>query len=323
MNGDIYADIMVFFMLGSLLLIFVVGARSVHTVFFTNKIRTETGGNEVASNDRQPDKVQPVVPLSGQKETKNMSGNSRDNTNLVVAKEYAEKHGESEENIVQMIRDGALAGQIRDKVWYVDIVMTTPVEERPKTNGLAIASMVLGIGGPIIGLFIFFIPSVLAVSVLAVIFGHISRSQIKRSKGTISGNGMAFAGLVTGYIGLGALIGLVAPILTSHPDQEKVVVVKQEIQQIYSALTLYRLDNRVYPDMKQGLQALIQKPESGEIPQNWKAGGYLVRLPKDPWGAHYQYRIPGIYDEVEVFSLGADRQLGGEGFNADIGSWQD
>jgi general secretion pathway protein G len=88
------------------------------------------------------------------------------------------------------------------------------------------------------------------------------------------------------------------------------------------ALKLYRLDNATYPSTEQGLQALVAKPASQPIPNNWKSGGYLDRIPKDPWGHDYQMLSPGVHGEIDVFSLGADGQAGGEGNNADIGSWE-
>jgi general secretion pathway protein G len=86
------------------------------------------------------------------------------------------------------------------------------------------------------------------------------------------------------------------------------------------ALKLYRLDNQRYPSTEQGLQALVSKPAVGSVPPNWKP--YLEKLPNDPWGKSYQYMNPGIKGEIDVFSWGADGVAGGEGKNADIGSWQ-
>jgi general secretion pathway protein G len=90
---------------------------------------------------------------------------------------------------------------------------------------------------------------------------------------------------------------------------------------IGQSLKLYRLDNQRYPSAEQGLGALIAKPEIAPVPPNWKPGGYLERLPKDPWGNPYQYLNPGLRGEIDVFSYGADGQPGGTGFDADIGSW--
>jgi len=120
---------------------------------------------------------------------------------------------------------------------------------------------------------------------------------------------------------LGILAGLIVPRIMDRPDQARAVAARNDINAIMNALKLYRLDNGVYPAGDQGLLALVQRPETGNIPRNWKTGGYLERLPKDPWGGDYLYLNPGIQGEVDVVSLGADRQQGGEGYNADIGSW--
>ena len=87
------------------------------------------------------------------------------------------------------------------------------------------------------------------------------------------------------------------------------------------ALNLYRLDNGRYPTQEQGLRALVEKPTTEPIPNNWKGGGYMDRVPVDPWGKEYQYLNPGVHGEVDVFSYGADSRPGGEGNDADIGSW--
>lgn len=120
---------------------------------------------------------------------------------------------------------------------------------------------------------------------------------------------------------LGILIAFIAPNVMDRPDEARVVAAKNDIRAIVSALKLYRLDNGTYPSSEQGLQALVRKPESGNIPRNWKSGGYLDRLPKDPWGNDYNYLNPGVRGEIDVFSYGADGQPGGEGFNAEVGNW--
>lgn len=120
---------------------------------------------------------------------------------------------------------------------------------------------------------------------------------------------------------LGILAALVVPRIMERPDEARVVATKSDIRGITSALKLYRLDNGVYPTTEQGLLALVRKPDTGVIPRNWKEGGYLDRVPKDPWGAEYQYLNPGVHGEIDIFSLGADNAPGGEGINADIGSW--
>jgi general secretion pathway protein G len=121
---------------------------------------------------------------------------------------------------------------------------------------------------------------------------------------------------------LGILAALVVPKVMGRPDEARIVAAKQDIAAINQALKLYRLDNLRYPTTEQGLQALVARPASGPLPGNWKTGGYLERLPNDPWGAPYQYLNPGVHGEIDVYSLGADAAPGGEGNDADIGSWQ-
>jgi general secretion pathway protein G len=120
---------------------------------------------------------------------------------------------------------------------------------------------------------------------------------------------------------LGVLAALVVPRVLERPDEARVVAAKADIAAIVAALKLYRLDNQRYPTSEQGLAALIARPEAPPLPPNWKPGGYLEKLPKDPWGTPYQYLNPGLKGEIDVFSFGADRQPGGSGVDADIGSW--
>jgi len=117
---------------------------------------------------------------------------------------------------------------------------------------------------------------------------------------------------------LGILAALVVPKIMSRPDEARIVAAKQDINSLMQALKLYRLDNQHYPTTDQGLQALVQKPTIPPLPNNWKNGGYLDRLPKDPWGFDYQYLSPGLKGEVDIFSFGADNAAGGEGNNTDI-----
>ena len=122
---------------------------------------------------------------------------------------------------------------------------------------------------------------------------------------------------------LGILATLVVPRIMSRPDEARIIAAKQDINSIGQALKLYRLDNQGYPTTDQGLQALVAKPSAPPAPPNWKTGGYLDRLPKDPWGNEYKYLNPGVKNtsDVDVFSLGADGAPGGEGNDADVGSW--
>lgn len=121
---------------------------------------------------------------------------------------------------------------------------------------------------------------------------------------------------------LSILAVLVVPKIISRPEEARVVAAKQDIASLMQALRLYRLDNHSYPSTEQGLQALVAKPANAPIPPNWKDGGYIERLPRDPWGNPYQYLNPGLHGEIDVFSFGADGAPGGEGNDADIGSWE-
>ncbi|OFZ97379.1 MAG: type II secretion system protein GspG [Betaproteobacteria bacterium RIFCSPLOWO2_02_67_12] len=120
---------------------------------------------------------------------------------------------------------------------------------------------------------------------------------------------------------LGILAALVVPKIVGRPDEARVIAAKQDIASLQQALKLYRLDNQRYPTTEQGLQALVTKPATAPTPPNWKSGGYIERLPKDPWGNPYQLLNPGVHGEIDVFSYGADGAPGGEGYDADIGSW--
>jgi general secretion pathway protein G len=120
---------------------------------------------------------------------------------------------------------------------------------------------------------------------------------------------------------LGILAALVVPKIISRPDEARVIAAKQDIASVMQALKLYRLDNQRYPATEQGLQALVTQPANAPLTPNWKAGGYVERLPKDPWGNPYQYLNPGIHGEIDILSFGADGAPGGEGNDADIGSW--
>jgi general secretion pathway protein G len=121
---------------------------------------------------------------------------------------------------------------------------------------------------------------------------------------------------------LGVLAALIVPKVMSRPDEARITAARQDIGSIVQALKLYKLDNRRYPSTEQGLQALVKKPTATPIPSNWKGNGYLERLPKDPWGNSYQYLQPGLRGEIDVMSFGADGAAGGEGSDADIGSWE-
>ena len=119
---------------------------------------------------------------------------------------------------------------------------------------------------------------------------------------------------------IGVLAALIVPNVLDRADDARATAAKTDVTNLMQALKLYRLDNQRYPTAEQGLQALVAKPTGGPIPASWKP--YLDKLPNDPWGRAYQYLNPGIKGEIDVLSFGADGQAGGEGKNADVGSWQ-
>lgn len=120
---------------------------------------------------------------------------------------------------------------------------------------------------------------------------------------------------------LGILAAVVVPRIMDRPDDARIAKAKQDIRVLESALNLYKLDNFYYPSTQQGLEALVTKPSGEPQPKNYKQGGYIKSLPKDPWGNPYQFLSPGVKSDIDIFTLGADNQPGGEGAAADIGNW--
>ena len=122
---------------------------------------------------------------------------------------------------------------------------------------------------------------------------------------------------------LGILAAVVVPRFFDKPGEARQARAKADIQGLMTGLNLYRLDNFVYPSTEQGLQALTVKPNGTPEARNWKQGGYIDRLPKDPWNRDYVFLSPGQRGEIDIYSLGLDGQPGGEGENADVGNWGD
>ena len=123
---------------------------------------------------------------------------------------------------------------------------------------------------------------------------------------------------------LGLLAGIVGPKLFGHADEAKQTKARVQIENFSSALKMYKLDTGQLPTTEQGLEALVTQPQSGNIPKKWKKGGYLAKkqIPKDPWGNDYVYLYPGVHDDFDITSYGADGVPGGEDFNRDINSWE-
>lgn len=146
----------------------------------------------------------------------------------------------------------------------------------------------------------------------------------KRMRLTGNNQGFTLIELMVVIVILSILAVYVAPKIMGRPDQAKQVKASVDIQSLETALRLYRLDNGFYPTTEQGLEALVTPPTTGKIPKNWREGGYLERnrVPKDPWGNDYVYLSPGVHGEYDIISYGADGSPGGEGYDADINSWE-
>ncbi|MEH0021365.1 MAG: type II secretion system major pseudopilin GspG [Desulfobacter sp.] len=136
--------------------------------------------------------------------------------------------------------------------------------------------------------------------------------------------GFSFIELMVVVIILGILAGMIVPRYMGRTDEAKKVKAKVDIAAIETSLKMYRLDNGSYPSTEQGLMALIEKPTTEPAAPNWSENGYLdkKKLPKDPWNRDYIYISPGVNEEFDILSYGADGAPGGEGKNADIKSWE-
>jgi general secretion pathway protein G len=150
---------------------------------------------------------------------------------------------------------------------------------------------------------------------------RLSLAQKNVKSSTLKQRGFTLIEIMVVVVILGILAALVVPKLLGRADDARIVAAKQDIASIVQSLKLYKLDNQHYPSTEQGLQALLVKPTSGPSANGWKTGGYLDKVPKDPWGNPYQYLAPGIKGEIDVFSYGADGQPNGVENDADIGSW--
>jgi len=121
---------------------------------------------------------------------------------------------------------------------------------------------------------------------------------------------------------LGILAGIVVPRLLDEPEKARRTKASVQIKSLEESVALFKLDNGFYPSTEQGLQALVEKPVNGRIPPRWREGGYIKKVPKDPWNNEYVYLSPGIHGDFDIISYGPDGEPGGEDDNADINSWE-
>ena len=145
-------------------------------------------------------------------------------------------------------------------------------------------------------------------------------NSYRRTFARATSRGFTLIELMVVLVIIGVLAALIVPNVIGRADDARATAAKTDVNNLMQSLKLYRLDNQRYPTAEQGLQALLVRPSAGPAAPNWKP--YVEKLPNDPWGRPYQYLNPGIKGEIDVLSLGADGQPGGEGNNADIGSWQ-
>ncbi|MET0081367.1 MAG: type II secretion system major pseudopilin GspG [Sedimenticola sp.] len=142
-----------------------------------------------------------------------------------------------------------------------------------------------------------------------------------RGFGKRNSEGFTLIEIMVVVVILSILAAIVVPNIMSRPDEARVSRVQQDIRALEAALNLFRLDNFDYPSTEQGLESLVERPADLVSGARWKEGGYIERVPKDPWGNTYLYLQPGSHGDFDLYSLGADGVAGGSGTNADIGSW--
>jgi len=152
---------------------------------------------------------------------------------------------------------------------------------------------------------------------------NMSRPRSRSRRAAHGEAGFSLLELMVVVVIMSILALVVMPRIIDRPDQARVARVQSDLSVLSGAVKLYKLDNFRYPTTEQGLRSLVEAPSTEPVPQNYAQNGYIDRLPKDPWGNDYQYLQPGVHGEFDIFTLGADGVSGGEGVDADIGSWDE
>jgi len=178
-------------------------------------------------------------------------------------------------------------------------------QEIAKTSGKAIASLILSI----LGFFLVAIPSI-----VGIVLGHIARSEIKKSNGSLKGNGLALAGLIMGYIMvaiivIGVIASLLIPRLTSNVDDARQALTCTKMQSLSSSLKMFQLDNGMYPETEEGFHALVSNPDTDKYP-DYSSSAYIQKVPTDSWGTEMVYLKTS--NGFDIISAGADKKEGGE-----------
>jgi general secretion pathway protein G len=143
-----------------------------------------------------------------------------------------------------------------------------------------------------------------------------------RIKNRFDRRGFTLIEIMVVVVILGILAAFIVPKIAGRPEQARRTKAKMDIKSMETALSLYYMDNGFYPSTEQGLEALVEPPTGGRVPSNFKEGGYLKKVPADPWKNPYVYISPGLYGDFDIMSFGTDGDEGGEGNDADINNWE-